>query len=228
MSKDYTFLLADDHALIKTAYKQFLSKVDNYYVVGEVETGTDLIKKYFDCKPDLMIADISMPDKTGINAFLEIKEKDPDAKALFISVNDKPEDVFEVFSIGGSGLLNKNIEEDTFLLAVKKALSGDTYFSGFKDKTELNKFISKYMSISKISSIPVDIYKIKLNDKEMKLLRFLACGLTSKEIGEHLNTKEKTVEIYRSKLRSKLDLAKGINFQTFAVDYLEKVKKSKP
>ncbi|MGE5379236.1 MAG: response regulator transcription factor, partial [Candidatus Aminicenantes bacterium] len=102
-------LIADDHNLVRGGIVSLLDSVSDIYVVGEADNGQDLISKYFEIKPDVVLTDISMPILTGIEAVKQIKKRDPSARILFVSVYEGNEYVYQILKVGGNGLVHKSI-----------------------------------------------------------------------------------------------------------------------
>ena len=104
-------LLADDHTLFRNGIISLLENEKDIFVVGEVDNGKDLLNKYLEIMPDLVLLDISMPGKSGLEAAKEIKQNDHKAKLLFLSMHEEDEYIYYCLKAGGMGLINKNIWE---------------------------------------------------------------------------------------------------------------------
>ena len=97
-------LIADDHTLFRKGIIKILSDLPGVFVVGEAENGEDLVKKYFEVFPDVILVDIAMPIMSGPAAVNKILKRDPKAKALFLSMHDSEEYIYRVLDCGGKGL----------------------------------------------------------------------------------------------------------------------------
>jgi len=204
MKKESTIkvLVADDHKLFRSGIIRLLQDHPNIYILGEAENGLDLVEKFFEVNPDVVLADIAMPQMSGLEAISTIKEKDPGVKALFLSMYDSDEYIYKVLKSGGSGLINKNIMEGELIFALEQVFNGEKYFRGKWDENKLQQLINDFDS-NKVSE-KHDLEEI--NYMEEQILRFINQGLNSREIAEKLKTSKKSIDYYRSTLMKKFSL----------------------
>ena len=219
-------LVADDHNLVRAGTVKILEEHKNIIVIGEAENGDELVRKYFELLPDLLLVDIAMPGITGLEAVARIKEKEPAVKALFLSMHDGDEYIYKVLKSGGWGLINKNIVESELIYAIEHINNGKKYFRGIEDEESLDKIIREFESTtdSKFSNKEESI-----NYREEQILNFLKQGLSSQEMSEKLSISKKTVDFYRSCLMRKFNLKTAADLVRFAVQFnqIEKNLKSK-
>lgn len=222
MKKNLTIkvLVADDHNLFRSGIIKLLGDHPNIYVLGEAENGPQLIEKYFVLYPDVVLADIAMPQMSGLEAISLIKEKDPEVKALFLSMHDTDEYIYKVLKSGGMGLINKNIMEGELIYALEQVYNGDKYFRGKWTEQTLEKLIAEFES-----NIDQEIIQDQeLSYREEQVLRCLNQGFTSQDIAEKLNVSRKSVDYYRSSLMRKFKLKTTADLVRFAVQYFNKEK----
>ena len=219
-------LVADDHNLVRAGTVKILEEHKNIIVIGEAENGDELVRKYFELLPDLLLVDIAMPGITGLEAVARIKEKEPAVKALFLSMHEGDEYIYKVLKSGGWGLINKNIVESELIYAIEHISNGKKYFRGIEDEESLDKIIREFESTtdSKFSNKEESI-----NYREEQILNFLKQGLSSQEMSEKLSISKKTVDFYRSCLMRKFNLKTAADLVRFAVQFnqIEKNLKSK-
>ena len=120
-------LVADDHKLFRRGIVKLLESHSNIYVIGEAENGQQLLDEYFKVSPDIVLVDIAMPVMTGLESVEKIKESDPKAKALFLSMFDNDEYIYKVLKSGGMGLINKNIMEGELIFAIEQVYNNRKY-----------------------------------------------------------------------------------------------------
>ena len=209
-------LLADDHHLIRAGIIKLLKGYSHINVVGEAGNGIELLKKYFELSPDILIVDIAMPEMTGTEAITKIKEKDGAVKALFLSMYEGEEYIYKVLKCGGKGLINKSILEEELIFAIEKVFSGEQYFPGNWDAISLNKLIEEFESVRKAEN---EASEGMLNYRELQILNLLNEGLNSKGMAEKLNLSKKTIDFYRSCLMKKLNLKTPADLVRFAFQY---------
>ena len=222
-NQNIKILVADDHTLVRQGIIRLLQDHKGFVVVAEAENGEDLVEKYFKFFPDLMLVDIAMPVKNGIQAIEEIQKIAPKAKALFLSMNEGPEYVYKVLKSGGMGLLNKNILDGELALAIKKVCSGEKYFGSKWDEKSLKKLLEDYEAEKEIET---GKNKIELNYREEQILKLIVSGATSKEIAEEVDVSKKTVDYYRANIIKKTEAKSQVDLIKFGLEYFEK--KNKP
>jgi len=192
-------LVADDHTLFRQGIIRLLEDHKDFSVVAEAENGIELIEKYFNIYPDIILADIAMPDLSGIQALQEILKRDRNAKALFLSMYDEGEYVYKVLKSGGMGLVNKNILEDELFMAIEKVSVGEKYFGRKWTDKDLTRLINEYEKILDKNHE----FHIRLNFREEQILQLVIDGDMSIDIAEKLQISKKTIDYYRSNLYNK-------------------------
>lgn len=195
-------LVADDHTLFRQGIIRLLSDNEEFSIAAEAENGTELVEMYFNVKPDIILTDIAMPGLTGIQSVQEIHKKEPDAKALFLSMYDSGEYVYKVIKSGGMGLVNKNILEDELFLAIKMVYDGEKYFGSKWSNDDIEQLINDYEK----KSASETFYNIDLNFREEQILKMIIDGSTSKDIADEMQLSKKTIDYYRSNLFRKFDI----------------------
>ena len=211
-------LVADDHKLFRSGIIRLLQDHPNIYILGEAENGTDLVFKYFEVNPDIILTDIAMPQMSGLEAVSKIKEKDPDVKALFLSMYDTDEYIYKVLKSGGLGLINKNI----MVYALEKVYEGGKYFRGKWDEQKLEQLIKEFDSNDNVEQGTRELEEI--THIEEQILRCINQGMNSKDISEKLKTSKKSVDYYRSGLMKKFSLKTRSDLIRFAYQYFNKEK----
>jgi two-component system, NarL family, response regulator NreC len=127
----YRLLLADDHSLFRGILKRIINKKEELTVVGEANDGLELMKLLKECRPNMVILDISMPNMNGIEAAIEIAKKHPEVCVLILSMHKNSEYLQQAISAGAKGyVLKENIDEDIFF-AIDTIMKGGVYFSKF-------------------------------------------------------------------------------------------------
>jgi len=213
MKENIRILLADDHSLFRAGVIRLLKDHQNIIIVGEAENGEELIEKYFELTPDIIIADIAMPVMNGPEAISRIKERDSEVKALFLSMFEGEEYIYNVLKSGGNGLINKSILEDELVIALERINNGEKYFKGDWDEFSLEKLVKEFESGKKLTK---DRQDVKLSFQEEKILKLLNEGLTSKEMAEELHLSKKTVDYYRASLLKKFNFNSPADLIRFA------------
>ncbi len=217
-NKFIRILLADDHTLFRSGILSLLESEANFFVVGEVENGDDLPRKYFNVMPDVVLLDISMPGKSGLEAAKEIRLKDSEAKMLFLSMHEGNEYIYLCLKAGGMGLINKNITKGELILAIKKVAEGLKYFKNNLSDEQLKQIYNTYERKSRNKPIFI---KDALTSREEIVLKLIGKGLMSNEIAKHMNLSKRTVDTYRTSIMQKLNIKNLPELIKYAIRYIE-------
>ena len=173
-------LIADDHTLFRKGIIKILNELPQVFVIGEAENGEELIKKYFELYPDVILVDIAMPIMSGPAAINKILKRDPKAKALFLSMYDSEEYIYRVLDCGGKGLISKDIVEGELTYALETVFNGEKYFRGDWNDKKLEDLIKRFES-RQINFTDSDD---EINFREEQILKYINDGLSSKEMAE--------------------------------------------
>jgi two-component system, NarL family, response regulator NreC len=221
LNKNIRILICDDHALVRSGIIKLLKEENWIYIVGEAENGEDMIQKYISLKPDLILADISMPVLSGIDAVKRIKINYPEAKILFLSMLSDEQYIYCAIKVGAVGLLSKNVSEDELIYALREVSSGKKYFGPLFDDKKILEITKKYDGNTIFS---LDTADVKLTNREEEVLKYVSQGLISEEIGEKLSLGKRTVDKVRINIMQKYDLKSLPALISFAIHYTENKK----
>jgi DNA-binding NarL/FixJ family response regulator len=211
VEKMYRILIAEDHTLFRQGLKALLALEEDFAVVGEAADGYEAIQRTKELKPDLILLDISMPRMDGMTAIKEIKSACPEAKIVVLTVHKTEEHVLETLKSGASGYVLKDASHAEFLLAMKSVLQHKRYLS--PDISA--RIVDGYLNGRKTAD-PTSPWE-SLTPRERQVLKLIAEGYKSREIGEFLCISEKTVAKHRSNLMSKLDLHSASELTAYAI-----------
>jgi two-component system response regulator NreC len=208
-------LIADDHHLVREGLINLLDKEESIFVVSEAASGKELIERYFESKPDVIVVDINMPRITGLEAVKKIKNKDENVKALFLTMHTEEEYIYYALKSGGMGLLNKGVLSGELIYAIRTVAEGNRYFLNKSDE-DINIIIKKYDVMNKQSELPDLNF---LTSREKEVLKYIAEGLTSEEIAEKLFVSKRTVDTYRSNIMDKLNIRSLPKLIKYAIEF---------
>jgi two-component system nitrate/nitrite response regulator NarL len=209
-------IIADDHALFRSGIVSLLDDEKEIVILGEADNGKELIDLYNQLKPDLLLIDISMPEKTGLEAAKEIRKMDEDVKILFLSMHEGDDYVYHSIKSGGNGLINKNINKGELLFSIKTIMNGDSYFGKYYSETDIREIVNKY---ERFIEPPRFVLPTRLTDKEKEVLLLISEGLTSGEIADKLNIGKRTVDSHRMNIMQKLNLNSLPELIKYSIDY---------
>lgn len=202
-------LVADDHAVVRKGLTQILSDTENIRVVGEAPNAAEAVRLLRQTPCDVLLMDVAMPGKNGIEAIKIIKDEFPQLKVLILSMY--PADQFGVRALkaGAAGYLTKDCAPDVLVEAVERIMSGKRYIT--EDLAEL-----LAESMGPASEIPPHQM---LSDREFQTLRLIASGKKLSEIASTLALSPKTVSVYRTRLLKKMRLSNNAELTHYAIKH---------
>ncbi len=214
-------LIADDHNLFREGIKNLLADEKDIFIVGEAETGESLVTKYTELKPDIVLADISMPQLTGIEALEKLKKSGQHPKFLFLSMFDGDEYVYYCAKAGCYGLVSKKIMRGELIFAIKTVNEGKRYFGAKIPEEKLNEIISNF---EKKTERTRNGYE--LTPREEQIVRLISEGLTSNEIADRLFVSKRTIDTHRTHLIQKLNLKSLPDLIKYSINFCMTTDKS--
>ncbi|PTQ83567.1 response regulator transcription factor [Nitrosomonas ureae] len=200
-------MIADDHAIVRQGLKQILSETDDIKVTGEAETGFQAIKIARQQDFNVMLLDISLPDRNGIEILKQIKKDRPSLAVLMLSMHNEHEFAIRALKAGASGYLNKQSAPAQLVVAIRQVATGDKYVSPFVAQELAN-------IINSDTDKPLHA---TLSDREYQTLCFIAAGKTLSEISSEMFLSPKTVSVYRARLLEKLKLTNNSEIIRYAI-----------
>lgn len=202
-------ILADDHPIMKEGIKSVLQRQDDIKVVDEFVNGIDLVKKINKKNFDILVLDLSLPGKSGLEVLKELQPLSPRLPVLILSVHPEEQYAVRVLMAGASGYMTKECIPERLIYAIRKIYKGGIYVS--ESMSERLPFILKESSSKAVSDI--------LSDREFEIFLLIASGQTPSEIGEKLNLSVKTVSTHRFHIMDKLELKTNSDLTRYAIRY---------
>jgi DNA-binding NarL/FixJ family response regulator len=204
-------VLVDDHVLLRQGVRKILDGRPDLEIAGEVGTGPELLELLHRCSPDLILLDISMPNLRGIEAIPEIRRINPRVKILILTMHREEEYLYEAISAGADGYLLKEDADQDLFFAIDMVLQGRIYISRFlAEKSRQDWALIRRGKKSSPTAEP-------LTTREREVLKLIAEGKSSKEIGEMLFISARTVERHRANMMDKLDAKNMVDLVKYAV-----------
>lgn len=199
-------VIADDHRIIRDGLKSLLSDEKGIIIIGEAANGEEALIKTHELKPDILMADISMPGMSGIEMTRILCKEDSKTKVLIVSMHDNEDYINQALEAGASGYLLKDSSKEELLKAIKAVQNGETYCSGDVSKILLNKFLVSSRS-KKLKIESED--RLELTKREKEILKLISDGLSNKEIANLLFVSTRTVDTHRYNVMQKLNVKNG-------------------
>ncbi|MCX9156192.1 response regulator transcription factor [Niveibacterium sp. 24ML] len=188
-------LIADDHAIVRQGLRSILSDTADMVVAGEAENGVRALQMLRDGAWDVVLMDVNMPDRNGIDTLKLVKKEFPKLPVLMLSMHPEEQYAVRALKAGASGYLSKQSAPEQLVLAIRQVAAGKKYVSA-----EVAEQLAT--AITEDDRAPHE----RLSDREYQTLCMIASGKTLTQIGEELNLSVKTVSVYRARLLEKMKL----------------------
>lgn len=201
-------LLVDDHALIRDGLRRLLQDCTDLEVVGEASDGLEALRTLRQLRPDVAVMDLSMPGLDGIEATKQIVAEGLSTRVLILTMHANEEYAVRVLQAGARGFIGKGAPSQDVVGAIRKIAAGGCYLP-----LELSDALPKRYARKGPGESPLET----LSDRELQVLKRLAEGRTSKEIAQDLHISTKTVDTYRARLLTKLELDTTADLIRFAL-----------
>jgi len=206
-------MLVDDHRLVRDGIKALLSHTVDLEIVGEASDGIELFEKLPSLRPDIVIMDISLPGRSGIEITKQICQEYPEIKVLILSMYNSEDFIFNSIKAGAKGYLPKNITRNELLEAIYAIESGEEFFSESVSKIMVKSYVKRATDAEKVQEKPDEI----LTSRELEILKLYAEGFINKEIGDKLDISIRTVETHKNHIMRKLGLKSTVEMVKFAI-----------
>lgn len=200
-------LISDDHSIVREGLKQIVKNINPDSIIDEAVEGVDALLKIENNEYDLVILDISMPGKSGLDILKTLNAKEKKVQILMLSIHPQEQYAVRAFKLGASGYLCKSSIYTELETAIKSILSNRKYISpAFAEK----------MIFGKSGDIIKTPHE-KLSEREFQIMCMLAKGKTVKEIAVELCISDKTVSTHRTRLLSKMGITKNAELTSYAL-----------
>jgi DNA-binding NarL/FixJ family response regulator len=206
-------MIVDDHALFRRGLQMVLEQEPDIEVVGEAGDGGDALAMAQDKMPEVVLMDVRMPGRGGIDATEKIKEAMPHVKILMLTVSDEEADLFDALKAGASGYLLKDTSIEEVADAVRKVSRDESLIS----PSMANKLVSEFTSMVKRADEKQSVPQPRLTDREMEVLKLVAKGRNNRDIAKELFISENTVKNHIRNILEKLHLHSRMEAVVYAV-----------
>ena len=202
-------LVVDDHAVVRTGLRRVLDAEADIETVGEAPNAERAVFEALESKPDVVLMDVVMPGKTGIEGLPALLQALPDTKVLMLSMQDDPQYVREAFEAGASGYVLKEAADTDVVEAVRAVAAGERY-------------VHPALGARLVAADSEERRRAEsdpLSDREREVLRLLALGHTNQEIAELLFISVRTAETHRAHIMQKLGLSTRAELVRYALEH---------
>ena len=202
-------LIADDHTVVRRGLKQILLEGFPFAFIEEVVDAEELIKKVMKDEWDVIISDLSMPGRSGLESLHQIKQHYPKLPVLILSVHPEEQYAIRVLKAGASGYLNKDLAPEELVKAVNCVLEG-------------KKYITSSIAEKLASALDADSDKAPhefLSDREFEVLKLIAAGKSVSDIADQLSLSVTTISTYRARIMTKMNLKTNADLTLYAIEH---------
>jgi len=202
MASKKTIIIVDDHPLVREGLKSILKPAPEYEVLGQTGNARDAIQMVKHLKPDLVLLDLSLPDKSGLELCREIQKISPPTRILIVSMHSRVDYIVKAFQAGATGYMTKESATERLLHGVAQVLNGEYFMDGSVSHRVVEKLLKTPEKEMKITDAAYET----LTPREQEVMVLLAEGNSAKEAAAKLFISPKTVENHRTNILNKLGL----------------------
>ena len=206
-------LVVDDHALFRRGLQMVLGAETDIEVVGEASDGAEALKVAAETTPDIVLMDVRMPKRGGIDATTAIKDAVPSAKIIMLTISDEEADLYDAIKAGAMGYLLKEISIEEVASAVRAVYNGQSLISPSMASKLLTEFATMVRKDDERQQVPTP----RLTDREMEVLKLVAKGMNNRDIAKKLFISENTVKNHIRNILEKLQLHSRMEAVVYAV-----------
>jgi DNA-binding NarL/FixJ family response regulator len=205
-------LVVDDHAVVREGIRHVLSESHGFHIVGEAANGAEALSLAESREPQVVLLDITMPEESGLDLAVRLRQRVPDSRVLILSMHDQSEYMLQAVRAGASGYVLKDTDPVELRDAVRAVHAGGEYFSpvvASRLSAALRGELEQEQQRSRLD---------RLTSRERDVLKLVADGRTSKEIGADLGISPRTVETHRESIVRKLGIKSVAGLTRFAME----------
>jgi DNA-binding NarL/FixJ family response regulator len=195
-------LIVDDHPITRYGLTQLINHEPNLLVCGEAESAAQALATIKSARPDLVLADITMPGRSGLEFIKDLQAQHPGVAVLVMSMHDETIYAERVLRAGGRGYIMKNEGGERLLEAIRQVLQGQVYISKSMSAALLEVFAPHRSRVGEATPGA-------LSDREFEVFQLIGQGLSTRQIGERLNLSVKTIGTHRQHIKQKLKVRTG-------------------
>jgi DNA-binding NarL/FixJ family response regulator len=204
-----SILVADDHGIVREGLRRLVESEIDLEVCGEARDGREVLQRVEECKPEVVVLDISMPGLGGLETLERLRSNYPDIKVILLSVHGDPPFIQSALALGADGYVLKNGRATEIVSAIRAVAKGGSYFS----PVVAREIVEQMKAPQARSQEPFSV----LSTREREVLHLIAEGLSAKEVAQKLEISTKTVEAHRTSLMRKLGVRKATELVRYAL-----------
>jgi len=200
-------LIADDHPIFRAGVKEILLKEKDVESIGEADTGHKVLELARKRRWDVVLLDLTMPGKDGLQVLPELRREQPELPILVLSAHPEDQLALRLLKSGAAGYLTKDKAPEVLLTAIRKVLRGEKYIS---------ESLAEKIALDTVSGATKSLHEM-LSQREYQVMAMIAAGKTGKEIAKKLFLSIRTVSTYRTRVLEKMNMKSNADFIRYAL-----------
>ena len=201
-------LIADDHAIVRKGLVELLREEFPVALIVEANSSTDVLEKVKGKVWDIIMLDISMPGRNGVDVLKQLRADGVKAPILMLSIHSEEQYAIRVLKAGASGFLNKDSATEELTLAIRKVISGKKYITDT---------LAEKLATTSLGDLDKPVHEL-LSDREMQVFQLLGNGHSVSEIADKISLSVSTISTYRSRILEKLSLNNNVEITRYALE----------
>jgi len=202
-------VVADDHTIVREGLKQVLSAASDLSVVGEAQTGHEVIERVRALEFDVLLLDMSMPGKSGIELIKQVRGEKPKLRILVLSMHQEQQYAVRAIKAGASGYLTKDSASAQLVLAIRKVAAGGAF---------ITEVVAEQLALGAMPQTE-GLPHSALSDREFHVFQLLVSGKAVSEIAEGLNLSVKTVSTHKARIMQKMSMSNSAELVRYAIKH---------
>lgn len=202
-------VVADDHTIVREGLKQLLSAAADLTVIGEAQDGHEVLQRVRELEFDLLLLDMSMPGKSGIELIKQIHGEKPRLRILVLTMHEEKQYAIRAIRSGASGYLTKESASGQLVSAIRKVAAGGAFISAA---------VAEQLAFQAMPQVE-DLPHTTLSDREHQVLLLLVTGTPVSEIAEQLHLSVKTISTHKARLLQKMGLSNQTELVRYAINH---------
>jgi DNA-binding NarL/FixJ family response regulator len=200
-------VLADDHTIVREGIKQLLLAASDFEIVAEASDGFEVMQRVRECDFDVLLLDMSMPGKSGVELIKQVKGEKPRLRVLVLSMHEEQQYAIRAIKAGASGYLTKESASGQLVSALRKIASGGVF---------ITPAVAEQLALGAMPQTEAEPHTL-LSDREYQVFELLVAGKGVTDIGERLNLSVKTVSTHKARLMQKMGMKNQAELIRYAI-----------
>jgi DNA-binding NarL/FixJ family response regulator len=202
-------VIADDHAIVREGLKQVLANAGDFTVVAEAQNGREVLERVRELEFDVLLLDMSMPGKSGIELIKQVHAEKPRLRILVLSMHEEQQYAVRALKAGAAGYLTKESASHLLIKAIRKVAGGGAY---------ITPEVAEQFALGAMAESAGPRHAV-LSDREYQVFEMLAAGVTINDIADRLNLSAKTVSTHKARIMQKMNMTNPAEMIRYAINH---------